>query len=210
VSMLERELETWFAKRSQKGGGSRRDTMATILAAADETSRRRILSNMQNNNAAPLRTISARQPSRPAVNITTRADKQESFSRAVKQSIAPSPRREDMVHRVEAPRVPRVSAAAFDELAHLDSHTLALILRQVDPTVLALALAGSRDELVDRVCEQMPKRTARAFRRELRQLRPTRLSDVEAAQVAVAQIAAELLAVRANEFQSSGYSFASG
>ena len=60
------------------------------------------------------------------------------------------------------------------------------VLRDVDANVLALALAGSRDELVDRICEQMPKRTARAFRRELRRLGPTRLSDVEAAQRAVA------------------------
>ncbi len=88
---------------------------------------------------------------------------------------------------------------AFDDLIHLDSRTLSSVLRQVDANVLALALAGSRDDLVDRICEQMPKRTAREFRRELRRLGPTRLSDVEAAQHAVARIAARQLAERRAE-----------
>jgi flagellar motor switch protein FliG len=83
--------------------------------------------------------------------------------------------------------LPRI---AFDDLAELDSRTLSAVLRQVDANVLVLALAGSREDLVDRICDQMPKRTARGFRRELRRLGPTRLSDVEAAQHAVAQIAA--------------------
>jgi flagellar motor switch protein FliG len=89
---------------------------------------------------------------------------------------------------LSAPRV------AFDDLIRLDSRTLSSILRQVDANVLALALAGSREELVDRICDQMPKRTARGSRRELRRLGPTRLSDVEAAQRAVAQIAGQQLA----------------
>jgi flagellar motor switch protein FliG len=89
---------------------------------------------------------------------------------------------------------PRALRFAFDDLIRLDPRTLASVLRQVDANVMALALAGSRDELVDRICEQMPKRTARAFRRELRRLGPTRISDVAAAQRAVAHIAAQQLA----------------
>jgi flagellar motor switch protein FliG len=84
----------------------------------------------------------------------------------------------------------------FDDLIHLDNRALADVLRQSDPNVLALALAGSCDELVERICDEMPKRTARAFRRELRRLGPTRLSDVEAAQRAVAEIAAKQIASR--------------
>jgi flagellar motor switch protein FliG len=93
-----------------------------------------------------------------------------------------------------APSVPPLPHVAFDDLIHLDSRALASVLRQADPNVLALALAGSHDVMVDRICEQMPKRIARAFRRELRRLGPTRLSDVEAAQHAIAQIAARQIA----------------
>ena len=59
---------------------------------------------------------------------------------------------------------------------------------------LVLALAGSHDELVDRICEPMPRRTAKAFRRQLSRLGPTRLSDVEAAQRLVAAAAARRIA----------------
>ena len=91
----------------------------------------------------------------------------------------------------------------FDDLAELDSRTLSAVLRQADANVLALALVGSREELVDRICEQMPKRTAREFRRQLRRLGPTRLSDVEGAQRAVAQIAARQLAESRQTFATS-------
>lgn len=63
------------------------------------------------------------------------------------------------------------------------------MLYEVDAQVLGLALAGSRDELVSLVCAQMPRRTAKAFRRELHRLGPTRLSDIEAAQQIVAAAA---------------------
>jgi flagellar motor switch protein FliG len=81
-------------------------------------------------------------------------------------------------------------------LIHLDDRTLANVLREVDANALALALAGSDDVLVDRICDQMPKRMAKTFRRELRRLGPTRLSDVEAAQRLVAHHAALQLAQR--------------
>jgi flagellar motor switch protein FliG len=84
----------------------------------------------------------------------------------------------------------------FDDLTQLDNRALARLLQAADPNVLALALAGSREELVERICDQMPKHVAKSFRRELRQLGPTRLSDVEAAQRAIAQLAAIQLAER--------------
>jgi flagellar motor switch protein FliG len=78
----------------------------------------------------------------------------------------------------------------------LETAALNAVLREVDANVLALALAGSRDELVDRITSQMPKRTGRVFRRELRSLGPTKLSDVETAQRIVADAAANYLAQR--------------
>lgn len=73
---------------------------------------------------------------------------------------------------------------------------LAQLLEVADPNLLALALAGSKDDLVERICDQMPKRIAKTFRRELRRMGPTRLSDVEAAQRAIADLAARQIALR--------------
>jgi len=91
----------------------------------------------------------------------------------------------------------------FDELVNFNDEVLASVLREVDPNVLALALAGSRDELTDRICSRMPKRVAREFRRRLGQLGPTRLSDVEAAQQNVARIAAWRLSEQRTKHQAS-------
>jgi flagellar motor switch protein FliG len=84
-------------------------------------------------------------------------------------------------------------ALNFDELIELSDPSLAALLRDVDANILALALVGSRDEFIDRICSQMPRRTAKEFRRRLQQIGPTRLSDVEAAQQNVARAAAHRL-----------------
>jgi flagellar motor switch protein FliG len=200
VSALKRELETWAAQRDglRAGNGRRRDTMAAILAAADAKSRGQILSNMKDHKAALAKQFSPRQMERPVPAATiARSPVEKAFVAAadapIRQPVAmPAP-------RVEV-RLPRIS---FDDLAEVDSRTLSAVLRQVDANVLALALAGSREELVDRICEQMPKRTAREFRRQLRRLGPTRLSDVEGAQRAVAQIAARQLSEHGQTFVTS-------
>ena len=89
--------------------------------------------------------------------------------------------------------MPRIE---FDHLRYLDTQALAALLRDVDANVLAIALAGSGDELVDKICGQMPKRIARTFRRELRRLGPMRLSDIEGAQKIVAEAASRHVARR--------------
>jgi flagellar motor switch protein FliG len=89
-----------------------------------------------------------------------------------------------------------MSIPPFDDLVRLDVRTFAAVVRAVDVQVLGLALAGSSEQLAQRICDQVPKRVARVLRRNLRQLGPTRLSDVEAAQRAVSMVAAKFLAAR--------------
>ena len=93
----------------------------------------------------------------------------------------------------QQPALPRVE---FDHLIHLDTPALNALLRETDPNVLAIALVGSHEEFVERICGLMPKRVARAFRRELRKLGPMRLSDVEMAQRAVAETAVRQMVKR--------------
>jgi flagellar motor switch protein FliG len=190
VTVLKRELESWAAKRDglRAGFGRRRDTMAAILAAADAKSRGQILSNMKDHKAALAKQFSPRQAKRATVKAPIAKAQIEKAS--VRRADNPLGKPAVTPSALVEPRLPRVD---FDDLAELNSRTLSAVLRQVDANVLALALAGSRDELVDRICEQMPKRTAREFRRQLRRLGPTRLSDVEGAQRAVALIAARQL-----------------
>ncbi|HEX5472679.1 MAG TPA: FliG C-terminal domain-containing protein [Lacipirellulaceae bacterium] len=194
VSVLERELEAWFAKRegSRAGRGNRRDAMTAILAAADSESRNRIIGNMKARISVRLQTVTPRQTERLRAAVKAASATRQ---KPTPTNIADTP--VVVQSRVSAPRPkPLLPRMAFDDLSELDSRTLAAVLRQVDANVLALALAGSREEMVDRICEPMPKQTAREFRRKLRRLGPTRLSDVETAQQVVAQVAAQQLAER--------------
>jgi flagellar motor switch protein FliG len=200
VSVLKCELEAWAAERdgSRAGNRRRRDTMAAILAAADAKSRGHILSNMKDHKTVLAKQFTPRNAERLSVHATV-AEPQASNPRvrSADKQVSQLPARPSPPAKVSLSRVD------FDDLVELDSRTLSAVLRQVDANVLALALAGSRDELVERICEQMPKRTAREFRRQLRRLGPTRLSDVEGAQRAVAQIAARQLAERRQTLATS-------
>jgi len=201
VTVLERELAAWLSTRGDDRGtiARRRETVTNILAATDERTRRGILDKLKGHNSALAEQIAPKQFDKPNGErvMPTIGDMRRRLSPLQPPSNAAKPA---AVHtpmpappRPAAPPLPRVE---FDHLIHLDNATLTALLRSVHPTVLAIALAGSQEELVDRVCGQMPKATAREFRRELRRLGPTRLSDMEAAQRAVADAAAQCLAQR--------------
>jgi len=81
----------------------------------------------------------------------------------------------------------------FDDLTRVDDATLAAVIQEVEPDVMALALTGAKDELMERIMGQIPRQVAKTFRQQLTRLGPTRLRDVEAAQQLVAAAAARRL-----------------
>jgi flagellar motor switch protein FliG len=196
ITVIERELAVWLAARTDNRGANarRREAVTSILAAADPKIRRDMLSKLKLRNSSlaaqfttsdamteniqsQLSAFNPHENRRPVSNMSSCVD-------------PPSIQTRPLVRPLPRPRI------AFDHLVHLDTAALNAVLREVDANVLALALAGSRDELVDRITSQMPKRTGRVFRRELRSLGPTKLSDVETAQRIVADAAANYLAQR--------------
>ena len=100
-----------------------------------------------------------------------------------------------------SPRGPDASAPArsltqgtetvfeFEDFADLDDTALARIFRAADPQVALLALCGAGRDLVDRILGRLPLREARALRRQIEQLGPTRLRDIESAQQRLAELA---------------------
>jgi flagellar motor switch protein FliG len=204
VTALERELAAWMAMRTEDRGtlARRRETVANILAAADPKTRRGILNKLEQHNGA----LAEQLGPRPRASESVRDQSKETERRyESKQASDTSARIQARLATVErqfssshpaAVRVAPLPRIEFDQLVHLDPQSLAAVLRDVDANVLAIALAASDDALVDRICQQMPRQTARTFRRELRRIGPTRLSDVEAAQRGVADAAARHLAER--------------
>jgi flagellar motor switch protein FliG len=197
VSALERELEDWASKRDVTRAGARqRDNLAAILAAADPKSRNCILSNMKHENQGPVREQNPPKATHARVTSMPIIHAYRVQSSAKYEAIRKEVLRNTSTSKTSANAVGSLAHFSFDDLVDFDARALAAVLREADANVLALALAGSREELVDRICEQMPKRTAREFRRRLRRLGPTRLSDVEQAQRVVAKIAARQLSNR--------------
>jgi flagellar motor switch protein FliG len=204
IAILEKELAEWVKARTGSAGrhGQRRDSVLSILSAADEKTRDGIVNRLKASNpelahrlqpAAGLR----RDLPSPANNDEYRIVRSMAKRRQVNRQLGPllsqPPAAPEKATQPAAPPPPKIE---FDQLVHIDSRLLAQLLEVANPNLLALALAGSKDEFVERVCEQMPKRVAKAFRRELRRMGPTRLSDVEAAQRAIADLAARQIALR--------------
>jgi flagellar motor switch protein FliG len=205
VTVLESELANWLAKRTtnRQRSAQRSDKVAEILAAADGASRENLLTNLRSRNASLAAHVAALRDRQPQSKTCNQRDPRpnhdatrNSKSHGVKNENPEATSARLLSTSPQSPAPSAVPLIDFDHLIHLDTRTLAMVLRDVDANVLALALAGSSDDLVDRICDQMPKRIARTFRRELRRLGPTRLSDVETAQRAVARSATQHIAAR--------------
>jgi flagellar motor switch protein FliG len=183
LHVLERELAAWLSRQqsTRTRPARRTDTVAAILAAADKATRGNILTNLAKHNRELAEEVSPstvlEQPAPPAV---VAAPPLQVVPPIVKASAPPAPR-------------PRIK---FDDLARLDQSTLAAVLRTVESEVLVLALAGADEELIDRIADQMPRSTAKSFRQRLGKLGPTRLRDVTAAQLDVAEVAAKIIQAR--------------
>lgn len=80
----------------------------------------------------------------------------------------------------------------FDQLEHLDSASLTVVLHHAQPELLVLALAGARAAFADRVFDLFPSEESAALSEALSHLGPTRLSDVEEAQRELAELARQL------------------
>lgn len=224
VIVLERELATWLAARGEDRGvlAHRRETVANILAATDAKTRRGILSRLRTHNIALASQLAADDsPAVTSLDYQKSSDDHTRYRRVLRADSSLRPTHEskytskqaadtsEKIQRglaairqsitstsLQPPSPPPLPRIEFDQLVHLDAAGISALLHNVDANVLAVALVGSREDLVDRICGQMPKRTARTFRRELRRVGPTRLSDVEIAQRMVAEAAARHLASR--------------
>ena len=85
------------------------------------------------------------------------------------------------------------SANPLGELERVDDATLMAALTQTDRQIVTLALAGASEELMNRILRRLPRRQAKDFRKRLRDIGPTRLSDMLAAQQQLARNARQLI-----------------
>jgi len=80
----------------------------------------------------------------------------------------------------------------FEDLIKLDDRSVQLVLREIDPKDLALALKGATEEVKDKILKNISKRAAQLLQDELEYMGPVRVKDVEEAQQKVINVVRRL------------------
>ncbi len=93
-----------------------------------------------------------------------------------------------------AMRLPQTPVFEFNHLIRFDDVSLGLIFEQVDLAVAVLALWGTPLGFQERVLAQLPTDRAERIQKEIADMGPVRLSDVEEARSRVATLARQLAA----------------
>ena len=95
--------------------------------------------------------------------------------------------------RESAERI-RALMFVFEDLNKLDPGGVQTLLRAVEKDQLGLALKGSSDALREMFFSNMSERASKIMREDMESMGPVRLKDVDAAQMAMVQVAKDLAA----------------
>jgi flagellar motor switch protein FliG len=96
-------------------------------------------------------------------------------------------------NREAAERI-RALMFVFEDLSKLDPGGVQTLLRAVEKDKLGLAMKGASDALREMFFSNMSERAAKIMREDMESMGPVRLRDVDAAQMAMVQVAKDLAA----------------
>ncbi|HOL85418.1 MAG TPA: flagellar motor switch protein FliG, partial [Thermoclostridium caenicola] len=80
----------------------------------------------------------------------------------------------------------------FEDILQLDNRAIQRFLREVDNSLLALALKGATEEVQNVIYSNMSKRLADMIREDIEYMGPVRLKDVEEAQQKIVNVIRKL------------------
>lgn len=174
---IEAHLQQWVSQQmqSRKRRATGLATVNAILSAAKQSTRGQIVANLARHNSSLAERLGLIQASRRESTPNRPGALQPN------QAVVPEPERRRPVHSLR-----------FADLERLNDAALVTLLRAADSQVVVLALAGASAAFVERVIRSLPKDQGRLLRRALKHLGPTRLGDVEDAQQALTDVAAEV------------------
>src|SRR5204862_6142998 len=89
--------------------------------------------------------------------------------------------------------------AIFEDLLLASDHDIRQIVEQLDHDTISMALRTAREELRQKVLWNLPEDQAEQIERELREVSPAAVSDIEAAQQRVAEVVHRLDAAGESE-----------
>lgn len=207
LRVVEHGLEVWLAeqRREKLRHSDRMSIVGSILTAAKASARQAILLRLQTRDGQLARQIE-RQIAKPDSISKASAANWESSRELRRRPIGPPEHRGQpwdapaKEHGLVGSVDPQCSEFAkcsreigFDDLVQLSKPDLAELMRSIDPRVLCCALAGANEQLLDRVCDTLPRRERKAYRRQVRSFGPVTLRDVDVAQRVVTAAASKII-----------------
>jgi flagellar motor switch protein FliG len=190
IQVVESHLALWIQRQRERKHrlAAGVELVGRILESTPTGQRTAILTRLGSSNpelagkiGPPTRSCIAAADSRQtAANVVKKR-----FDSEISHKPSPLPRLPSL------PPAPTI-ADPLGELERLDDATLMATLTQSDRQAVTLALAGASEELMKRILRRLPRRQAKEFRRRLRDIGPTRLSDMLAAQQQLAHHALQL------------------
>ncbi len=190
VAVVESQLVAWVNEHRRKeerlAHGS--ELVQKLLQNTSASDRHVIVGRISRDNPRMAQIFgTGTEPAPPTVSSS-----EPSFAQPSSGSPSPPPRR-----KILKPAVPQVAidTDAFgetnplSELEELDDATLMAVLSEADRNVVTIALAGASESLLKRVLKRLPKSQAKKYRSQFRNIGPTRLSDMLAAQQQLAHFA---------------------
>ena len=229
IREVERELETLLSAQihSVRRRSAGLAAVSAILAVADPSDRKDLIKNLSRKDAPLADKLEQASSSRVASSSSGPASMATAFPHredgihpddptpptlydtadgkpaaalgSMPHSAEPGTTRHHPVHSPPKSIDPAVSVD-FEDVVQLDDQPLGEVLRAADPEVARLALAGSSNDVINRIVKQLSAREGRWLKKQLSQLGPTRLSDVEEAQQEIARLATQLAAAGTIEF----------
>lgn len=194
VRVIESQLGQWIKQHRQQRQrmAAGLDLVQQILSSTTETQRKTVLSQLHGSNPDLAGRLTKK--SSPALPFPTVPLPKASRPVPVPDLVPPK-------QNTQKPLTPKppLSANPQQELDQLDDATLMAALSQADRQVVTLALAGTSESLMKRILRGLPRRQASKLRSQLRNIGPTRLSDMLDAQQQLLQSAQQLTTKNENK-----------
>lgn len=170
MQVIESQLSDWLDKSSQQKQrmAAGYELVTKIVSQTPHAQRQGLLDTLDRLN--PNLAAGLKNPQRESLPA------QDYFAAKVKHPSADRP----SVTRIRTPG--RREKDPLTELEALDDESLLRAMQSVDRRVVMLALAGASDTLMKRIVRGLPRKQAAQFRKQVRSIGPTKLSDMVAAQ----------------------------
>ncbi len=188
VKVVESQVARWIADERQRKHrmSAGMDLVERIMSKTPPAQREKMIAAFSKKNSVlALRLARGQVPSAPQAAVSMRTE--HIAPRPVihaKPSFEPSQAvsTQPVQTLPQNPFVGYTTEQCLVELESLDNHSLVTALADCEPQVVRLALVGASERLLKQVLVGRSRREAKQFRQSLRDIGPTRLSDILAAQ----------------------------